>query len=904
LIYNLGKQDTAKSKIYVQLTGWPRINFVEDSFLTLVKRPALAYRSRLIFDTNVSDLAKIEIQRGDEKFALEQAKDVWRLASPVQVEADAAKTSQVAGDLARLEAVEYVSDDPKPADLDATYGLAKPALEATVTYLKDKPAQKLLIGKKRPDKEEYFAKLESAPAVFAVSKTVRDAVDQGSLAYRRLQLWQVPVDDLAELRFQKQGGVCRVKKEGSTWKIVEPFETSTATDQVQPLVNDLAVVNADRYEAHNTKDLAKYGLDKPHVTLTVTPAANKEGEPAKQQVLLVGKPTAEGAKTRYAKLKDADGIVVLGDKVATAVERDALDLLNRNLVSLDTKAITQVKDVIQENGGSETLTFHRDKDSWQVPTPTARFTADQDAMAEFLKPWANLKADRFAGYGPKIDPAAFGLDKPSRTITVTLKPAEGADKKPQEEHTLILGKAVPDNPMACYARLDNGPGVVVLAPAVTSELSRTSLDFVDRTVLKLDGAVSSVARRMGNQDLEVAKQGDAWQLVKPAALKADSQVMNELAGALGSLKAKRVAAYPAKDLKAFELDPPAATITIRLTGADGKMTSHVLRIGKAADPAKYAAGDRYAMAEGSQTVAVLPAKLADQLLGSPLQFRDRTIARFTDADRMQLQRGPRQAVFSKISGTWKLTSPMEAEAEHSKLEALVNDLAHLRADQLVAEKPADLKPFGLDAPQAKLTFQAGGADVLSLLIGGKEKIKVAGQEKEGDRSYAKLASGDLVFLLDPKLSAKVLAEYRSRSIWPTSLDAAQVETVRFGYASNPFTLEKRDTVWHVAGKPEFKVKSTAVTDTLDALARLKAERYVVDKDADWKLYGLEPPYLVIEIQSPTGKRFLHIGATEGSSKRRYARVLEGNRSDVFTVSEADAVKIVRELTAFSDKGAS
>ncbi|RDJ93629.1 hypothetical protein B4Q13_20670 [Lacticaseibacillus rhamnosus] len=46
--YRLGKQDVAKSKLYVQLTGAGRINAVNDDLLKLVDRPVLAYRSRRV----------------------------------------------------------------------------------------------------------------------------------------------------------------------------------------------------------------------------------------------------------------------------------------------------------------------------------------------------------------------------------------------------------------------------------------------------------------------------------------------------------------------------------------------------------------------------------------------------------------------------------------------------------------------------------------------------------------------------------------------------------------------------------------------------------------------------------------------------------------------------------------
>ncbi len=282
------------------------------------------------------------------------------------------------------------------------------------------------------------------------------------------------------------------------------------------------------------------------------------------------------------------------------------------------------------------------------------------------------------------------------------------------------------------------------------------------------------------------------------------------------------------------------------------------------------------------------------MLGGPLQFRDRILARFADADKAILERGPRKAVFAKVDGTWKLTEPLAADAEQTDMEDLVNALARLRADELVAEKPTDLKPYGLDKPEVRWRFRTGDKEILALLVGAPEKTK----QGEGPRHYAKLANGDLIVLLDPVLSKRVLAEYRNRNIW-TGLDAAQVERISFGYAQNPFVLEKVDNSWHVAGKPAIPIKAERVSETLDSLSRLKAERYIVDQGSNWKLYGLDPPHLTLEIQSPNGKKTLQVGRAEGNSKNYYARVLEPNRSDVLLIGEADAAKILRDIPAFT-----
>jgi hypothetical protein len=913
----LGKRDSAKKKMYVRVEGFDRINAVEDSLGKVVDRPVLVYRNKRVLDFLTGDLAKIDIQHGGDKFSLEQIKDNWQLTTPVKVEADQAAVNKLAGDLGRMEVVDFVANDAKKEDLDKAYGLARPALSATVSFTtKDKKPQTLEVGKQRGDKPEIFAKLASSPAVFVIKKELRDALVQNSLAYRPKQLWHLQTEDIAELRLQKEGQNEHLKKDGATWRILEPFQAAALPNQVDKIVKALAAPSCVRFETHVAKELKTYGLDKPYLRVAVTSTdsghsksgpetpdkktENKEGakanEKAKEHVLLIGQPTAPGAATRFAKLGDAEAVFVVDQTLAGSLDQTALDLLDRNLLRLDPKSIVR----IQSDLSGSSLTLQHEKDTWRVQSSTAQFTADKEVMEGLLKVFFNLQAEKFAAYGPQAKLAEYGLDKPTATITVSVEPKPvGADKKPAPptEHRLILGKSVEKEVTARYARLDDGLAIAVLAGPQVAELTQPYLDFVERNLFQFDPAgVTTIQRKMGSDELEIVKRDDGWHLAKPANFRADDATIDSLLQQASHLRAQRVAAYQAKDLKPFGLDSPAAILSFRLVSGSTKPAEHVLKIGKPVDEKNPRAAplDRFVTVDASNTVGVLDGALASKLLGGPLQFRERVLARFADADRILLERGPRKAVFAKVDGTWKLTEPVPAEAEQSELEDLVNALARLRADELVAEKPADLKPYGLDKPEVRWRFLLGDKEVLSLVIGGFEKIKLG----EGPRCYAKLAAGDVVFLLDPALTKKLLGEYRHRSIW-TSLDSAQVDRISFGYAQNPFMLEKVDNSWYVAGKPAAPIKPEKVSETLDALSRLKVERYVVDNNADMKLYGLEPPQLVLEVQAPSDKKTLHIGRAEGTTRKYYARVPEPNRSDVFIISEADAAKILRQVADFN-----
>jgi hypothetical protein len=923
--FKMGKHDTAQKKVYVQVAGWPRINAVDDALLKLVERPALAYRSRKVLDASTFDLAKIELRRPGDDFTLEQVKNTWRLASPVHADVDTSKADDLARDLARLEAVEFVTAEAKPEDLDKLYGLAKPSLSAKLIFTDaKKPSQTVLIGKQRDTKQEYFARLESDPAVFVVKKDLRDAVDKESLAYRPLKLWDIPPDDIAELRVRKGEPEYDLKRQGDKWQISGPFEAPAMAAKIDAMTKELTELKCLRYVVHHAKDLGTYGLEKPYLRLALVPAAKKESEEpkkdakdkkkaekkeakeTKERILLIGKPAEKDKSERYARLGDSEAVFVLGDKTVAALDQSALDFLDPTLFKADASEIQRVRKVAPAGA----WTLQKEKDQWRVvEAPAAPFPAGKEEAARYIEVLSNLRAKRYAAYGLKADPAAYGLDKAGVIITFTVRPPTEKDKKSKPaEHTLLLGKEVKDAPGERYARLDQGPAIAILDAATVKELEQTYLDFVNRQLFKLDAAkVTAIQWQLGTETIDIAKRGDAWRLLKPD-LAADSTVVLNLVEELAFLRGQRIVAYQAKDLKPYGLDQPVASATVQLAGDDKKTISQTLRIGgQAKENGKPAKGDRYVQVSGSAVVAVLPEKLLNELLGSAerpnsqrlvLYLRDHNLARFDGADRIVLERSPRKAVFAKMDETWKMIDPVQVDADSAELTAFVKELSRLRADELVAERSADLKLYGLDRPRLRWQVSAAGKGALDLLIGVYEKAA----PPQKPRCFARLANSDMVFLLSADLTAKALGEYRHRAVW-SSLDAAQVEKLTYNVAGNTFVLEKMDNKWQLAGKPGLAVKEDLVRDILDTLGKLKAERYVLDKGADLKLFGLQPPAIILEAQLPTDKRTLHIGRLEGDSRRYYAN-LPGSDA-VFVIAEKDAQVLVhtgaQSLTAPTKK---
>lgn len=937
LTYSFGENAKDKGKLFAQLADWPRVNVLNDDLVKLVDRDALVYRQRRLIDVAASDLAKIQISRGEASFTLERKDGNWSQVAPSPAKVEQSKVDQLAGDLARLDTPEFVADAPTPEELDKTYGLAKPLLTVNVRLADEKkPEHVLVVGKQRPLKDESFARLDNGP-IFTLKKDLRELLEREAYSYRPSQAWQVKADDIIELRVNKEGQTFTVTKDDKTWKIGGPFSAPARTEYAESMTDELAGLKSEKYVAQISNDLVKYGFDKPYLQFDVVArvvdkekdkdkkdekadkakadeaakadekakvdekakaedkakandkdkiddnakiegkAKDEPKEKAKTKdvvtTLHIGK-LDDATKSRYARVGDGDAVFLVNEKSLQILDRGALDLLDRVLLKMDVASIGQVR-----FQGSAPFTLEKKKEDWEVVgSPAPAFHAEEDVVQTVLRPWGNLLAGKFAAYGPKIDWANFGLDKPEVTIAVS---GQGDDKK-AVEHTLSLGKDAGDGKR--YARIDQHQAVAVLEADSAKDLAKSYLDFVNPRVLKFafDG-VTRIERAMKDADVELVKSGDAWQLAKPAKQAADAPTVDDIIEKSFQLKAKRIAAYPAKDLSKYGLEPPVAVATIHL-GDDKK---HVLKIGDKADAKSE---ERFAMIDGNQTVIVLPAELSRHLAAPAPYFADRNLANFGGADRLDLTRGDRKLVFTKADNTWKLVEPLKTDAEDD-LGDFVRGLFRLRADEVVAGKDADLKAFGLDPPAAEWKVVSGDKEVLDLLIGNPEK----GKEKDDQpRRYARLAKGEQVFLLSGKQAASALAEYRSRKPW-ASLDAAQIDKVVVTSNSSSFTMTKKDSNWTIKDRDD-KVNSKTVTDLLDALASLKADRYIADTKGNLQLFGLEPPSGKIEVTTSAGSRTLLLGRTEGDSRRVYATV--AGTDAVFVIGDADAARLTRPLTGY------
>jgi hypothetical protein len=266
-----------------------------------------------------------------------------------------------------------------------------------------------------------------------------------------------------------------------------PGADTSAVDQV---LDALATLSAKKWvkkvDSKDQKELAKYGLDAPAVTVTVTtkkpgeekkppeekkdaqdkkPAdakkPNEDKKPAQDKgqahVYKFGKETkAAGDKAGvYAMQGDSD-LVFLVDPDVVKTLRDT-ELRDRTVFTFSPEKVKELKVAMRKEGeGVRTPVFERkgDPKSWFIKSGLEEFSLDETRVDELVQMLSNLRAEKFVSFkgSPK---AEYKLGEKEAALRIEVLLDDGKTK-----HELTVGAA--KEKTGYYAQSDALPGVVFL----------------------------------------------------------------------------------------------------------------------------------------------------------------------------------------------------------------------------------------------------------------------------------------------------------------------------------------------------------------------------------------------------------------------------------------------------------
>jgi hypothetical protein len=280
-------------------------------------------------------------------------------------------------------------------------------------------------------------------------------------------------------------------------------------------------------------------------------------------------------------------------------------------------------------------------------------------------------------------------------------------------------------------------------------------------------------------------------------------------------------------------------------------------------------------------------KEAEEQLFSFDTARVKELAVETQAGSVRLVRSGPQA--------WRITSPVEAEADAAAAGAMLDRLSTLRRRSRIAAPDAGtLAPFGLGKPRGRIAFtlEDGRTETLAL---GEENSFDGSVFVQPSSGAVEAVGGDVRYLLE-----KGLSDLRERRIFPVQeRDLSRIEVTG---PSGPYTLERSGEEWRIVAPVAGRADREAARKVLDSVRDLRATSFI-DAPGPDRDYGLDRPTFTVRITAAGATRSADIGNPPRTGKAaatvRYARPA-GTRA-VAVVPPEQVVHLDQPLGLLRDK---
>jgi hypothetical protein len=537
------------------------------------------------------------------------------------------------------------------------------------------------------------------------------------------RIWTVEPKDVEAVTVVRKGETLRLKRAADGgWDMLEPVKTRGDRAVVDDMVTGLATARMDREIDPNPAKPADFGLDPPAAEVKLE--VKGRAEPL---VLRVGGKNPTGVWV-YAREGAKPAVITLSESIARDTSRPVADFRDHTVIAFDRKNVTGVD---LDVGGDQMALAADEPGKWRIVKPRA-LRADTDLVSEFLDKLEGAKATEFVDDAPK-SLAPYGLDKPAR-VTVWV----GRDKD-RAARTLLVGRPVPEK-KGVYVKREGEPGVILTAEALWTAFPKTVAALRDKTVVSYAyDKLAKVEITHGRETIDLEKDGTAWKLTAPEALRADGGAVTQLLWKIRDLRALGFLAEGAADVPRF-LSKPEVTVKLWESGAKEPKTlllqSSPERRG--GQPAALAA------VQGEGPVVLVEGKALSELTPGVAELRDRTVFPafdLGDVKRARVAGGDKPLVVEKSGETdWKQVEPTRGATKDGRVANVLLALKALKWKE-IASKGGDDAKFGLDKPELEVTvFKGDGSELGTLLVG----------RTDGAVTYVKLKAEPGIFAVSSK----------------------------------------------------------------------------------------------------------------------------------------------------------
>src|SRR3984893_12444541 len=363
----------------------------------------------------------------------------------------------------------------------------------------------------------------------------------------------------------------------------------------------------------------------------------------------------------------------------------------------------------------DTVRLERPADGgWAMRRPV-KTRGDRGTVHDVVTGRATARMDREIDPNP-AKPADFGLDPPEADVKLEVK------GRP-EPLVLRVGSKNPTG-VWVYAREGGKPAVITLSESIARDATRPLADFRDRTVIAFDRRnVSGIDLDVnGDQIGVVADEPGKWRIVKPRALRADTDLISEFLDKLEGAKAVEFVDDAPKSLQPYGLDKTSKGAV--WVGKDKDRAARTLLVGRPVPEKKGV----YVKREGEPGVILTAEAVWTTFPKTVGAVRDKTVVSYASDKlaKVEFAHGRESLALEKEGTGWKITAPETLRADNGAVTQLLWKIRDLQALGFLSETAADVPRF-LAKPEVTVRLWETGAKAPKTLLLQSSPEKRGGQ---------------------------------------------------------------------------------------------------------------------------------------------------------------------------------
>lgn len=280
-----------------------------------------------IFKADSENVVRLNIKNSKEEYYVEKKGDIWVLNGDPSIKIKGTQATTLAHTCSSVSVKQVVSETDKDAK---TFGFDENSSYVELIF-KDGGRQKILVGNKTLDKENYYVKLENEPEIYLKNAYGTESIIPLIETLRDLSIMSVDTSNygiIKKVEITKNGSlpVCVVNtvknSEGEIpyeFKMTKPADANISgeifTDKI---INSIKSLEADAVMEDHAKDLSVYGFNNPYAEFKLVTEDNS-------YLLKIGDETDA---FRFLTLNNSDTVYAVEKSKLGFVDVSYIDLMS------------------------------------------------------------------------------------------------------------------------------------------------------------------------------------------------------------------------------------------------------------------------------------------------------------------------------------------------------------------------------------------------------------------------------------------------------------------------------------------------------------------------------------------------------------------------------------------------